>query len=70
MNAGVTGVVILLVTVNAEGVPTGVKVEKSSHNRNLDRAAQDAAMKWRFNPGVKDGAKVGDVVRVPVEFKL
>jgi len=70
MNAGVTGVVVLLVTVNAAGEPTDVKVEKSSHNRNLDRAAIDAARKWRFNPGKRNGANVGDVVRVPVEFKL
>jgi protein TonB len=62
--------VVLLVTVNAAGEPISVTVEKSSHNRNLDRAAKDAAMKWRFNPGQRNGTNVGDVVRVPVEFKL
>ena len=45
-----------------------VKVEKSSRNRNLDRAAMDAARKWRFNPGLRNGVKVGGDVRVPVNF--
>lgn len=68
--AEVTGTVVLLVTVDENGEFVDVKVEKSSRNRNLDRAAMDAARKWRFNPSVKNGKRSGDVVRVPVEFKL
>ncbi|MBS0576463.1 MAG: energy transducer TonB [Proteobacteria bacterium] len=71
MSEGVTGTVTLVCRVSAEGVPESCNVEKdTSHNRNLQRAAKDAAMKWRYNPTVKNGVKVEDYVRVPVEFKL
>lgn len=70
LNAEITGTTILIVTVDENGTPLSVEVEKSSRNRNLDRAAKDAAMKWRFNPSTRNGKRVGDRVRVPVEFKL
>jgi protein TonB len=70
LNNGVTGTVVLLVQVDENGNVVNVTVEKSSRNRNLDRSAMDAARKWRFNPKVENGKKVGGVVRVPVEFKL
>ena len=66
----ITGTVILLITVSESGEPINVKIEKSSHNRYLDKAAVDAAQKWRFNPGMHDGKRVGGVVRVPVVFNL
>mgnify|MGYP006210135817 CR=1 FL=1 len=40
-----------------------VEVEKSSGNRNLDRAAVAAARRWRFNAEVRDGKKVASRVR-------
>jgi periplasmic protein TonB len=67
---GVTGLVKLRVTIDANGNVLDIAIEKSSRNRNLDRAAMDAARKWRFNPGIKNGQKVGGVVIVPVEFKI
>ena len=70
MRRGVTGTVILVITVDANGNATDVQVESSSGNRNLDRSAVKAARNWRFNPGVSGGRKVGGRVRVPVEFKL
>jgi protein TonB len=45
-----------------------VQIQKSSRNRNLDRAAMDAARKWKFNPGMRGGQKVGGDVLVPVNF--
>mgnify|MGYP003352927742 CR=1 FL=1 len=36
----------------ASGNVTNVTVEKSSRNRDLDRAAMEAARKWRFNAAV------------------
>ena len=45
-----------------------VAVEKSSRNRNLDRAAMDAARKWKFNPEMQNGVGVTSRVRVPVDF--
>ncbi len=66
----ITGTVTLLVTVSDSGEALDVRVERSSRNRNLDRAAVEAAKKWRFNPGVEGGKRVGGVARVTVEFKL
>jgi protein TonB len=67
---GVEGTVILIIDVDANGNVTNVSVEKSSRNRDLDRAAMDAARKWRFNPAMKSGQKAAGRVRVPVDFKL
>ena len=70
LRAGITGTVVLIIDVDASGNVTNVSVEKSSRNRDLDRAAMDAARKWRFNPGSQGGQKVAGRVRVPVDFKL
>ena len=70
LNAGITGTVVLLVTVDENGNPIQVVVEKSSHDRGLDRSAVEAAKKWRFNPKVENGRRVSGVVRVPVDFSL
>ncbi len=67
---GVEGTVILIVDVDANGNVTNVSVEKSSRNRDLDRAAMDAARKWRFNASMKNGQKAAGRVRVPVAFTL
>ncbi|HET7931236.1 MAG TPA: energy transducer TonB [Rhodanobacteraceae bacterium] len=64
------GTVILDVTVNAEGVVTDVRVERSSGYRVLDRAAVEAARHWRFNPGIANGKATGGIVRIPVDFHL
>ncbi|MEE7559289.1 energy transducer TonB, partial [Xanthomonas sp. Kuri4-2] len=68
--AGVQGEVILIVDVDANGNVTNVAVEKSSRNRDLDRAAMEAARKWKFNASVVNGQKAAGRVRVPVNFAL
>src|SRR5579875_3547211 len=70
LRQGHQGEVILDVTIDASGNVLDVKVEKSSGYRELDRAAVEAARKWRFNPGLKNGKPVGGVVRIPVNFSL
>jgi TonB family protein len=65
---GIGGTVILLVAVDSTGAVLNVTVEKSSRNRNLDRAAIDAARSWHFSPGQLNGQSVGGLVRVPVQF--
>jgi len=64
----VGGTVVLRVTIDANGNVLNVVVDKSSRNRNLDRAAMDAARRWKFNPGLRNGVKVGGDVLVPVKF--
>ncbi|WP_157722838.1 energy transducer TonB, partial [Stenotrophomonas pictorum] len=68
--AGIQGEVILIIDVDANGNVTNVSVEKSSRNRDLDRAAMEAARKWKFNPAQSGGAKAAGRVRVPVNFAL
>nr|WP_192814299.1 energy transducer TonB [Xanthomonas translucens] len=68
--SGAEGEVILIIDVDANGNVTNVAVEKSSRNRDLDRAAMEAARKWRFNSAVVNGQKTAGRVRVPVNFAL
>lgn len=68
--AGIQGEVILIIDVDASGNVTNVTVEKSSRNRDLDRAAMEAARKWRFNAAEAGGKKAAGRVRVPVNFAL
>ncbi|WP_066098707.1 energy transducer TonB [Xanthomonas massiliensis] len=68
--AGIQGEVILIIDVDASGNVTNVSVEKSSRNRDLDRAAMEAARRWKFNAAMVDGKKSAGRVRVPVNFAL
>ncbi|MGO1891624.1 MAG: energy transducer TonB, partial [Luteimonas sp.] len=70
LRSGITGTVILIVSVDANGNVTDVEVERSSRNRDLDRAAIQAARKWSFNPAVVDGVSSAGLVRIPVDFTL
>ena len=67
---GVQGTCVLIVSIDANGGVLDVVVERSSGNRNLDRAAVQAARRWSFRPEVRDGRKIASRVRVPVDFKL
>ena len=66
--AGIGGVVHLLIDINGSGAVVSVSVERSSGNRDLDRAAIDAARKWKFRPSIVDGVSVSGRVRTTVEF--
>ena len=46
---------MLLVLVGVDGSPKQVKVEQSSGYHELDRAAVQAAKRWKFNPGTRNG---------------
>lgn len=41
--------------VDTDGSVSGVRVTKSSGNRDMDRAVTSAASQWRYNPAVQDG---------------
>ena len=68
--SGIEGTVILIIDVDANGKVTNVSVEKSSRNRDLDRAAMEAARKWSFSPSIVNGVKASGRVRVPVDFNM
>ncbi len=53
------GVVILQATVNADGLVEGVRILRADHDGfGIPQAASDAAMKYRFKPGMKDGVRI------------
>jgi len=64
------GLVILTVTVGADGRATTVSVGQSSGIAAFDRAARDAVKRWRFVPATVDGRPVDGIARVPVRFAL
>lgn len=59
----ITGVIVLSVTVDADGKVTDVKT--ISGNRALSIAAEDAVRKWKFMPG--DGVAT---VEISINFAL
>ena len=66
---GVSGAVVLIVDVEADGSVSAAKVDRSAGNESLDAAALDAVKQWKFKPAVKDGKPVVSQVRVPVSFE-
>ena len=65
---GIGGVTLVAVAINDKGDVLMVSVLESSRNKNLDAAAVAAAWTWKFNPGFRDGVRVGGTVLVPVNF--
>lgn len=64
MRRNESGTVVVRIAVGSDGKPDDVEVLRSSRSRSLDRAATQAAKRWRFQPG-----QTG-TVEVPFEFKL
>lgn len=64
------GVAKLLVTVDADGTPSAVRVLASSGSPALDEAAVTAVERWTFRPGAVNGQAVETSVEVPVRFSL
>ncbi|MBE1162196.1 energy transducer TonB [Dyella acidiphila] len=65
---GIEGRTMLLILVGKTGQPEDIKVAESSGQRDLDRAAIDAAIHWRFHPAIKNGTAADGYVRIPVSF--
>lgn len=64
------GVVMLTVDVGSQGMPTDVRLLRSSGYSALDQAAIRAVRGWRFRPGTMAGMAVASSVSVPVRFEL
>lgn len=67
--AGVTGTVLVWVSVDEKGRPFDLAIKKSSDNDDLDRAALEGIKKWKFKPAMKDGAPVTVRIDVQVNFR-
>ncbi len=69
--AKIQGEVQLQAIVTTKGVLDQIRVIKSLDTvHGLDRAAVDAAKKWTFKPGTKDGKPVPVRVDLVMEFRL
>ncbi|MCQ4166911.1 energy transducer TonB [Tahibacter harae] len=64
------GTVILRVLVGVDGVPQEIEIARSSGYARLDRQAKNSVMKWRFEPGTRNGQPIAAYGLVPVAFKL
>lgn len=61
---------MLLILVGRNGAPRDIKVQHSSGSRDLDKAAINAAIQWRFSPELRSGVPVEGYARVPVTFTV
>lgn len=68
-DAGISGKVVLIIDVAADGTVANVEVEKSEPAGVFDANALAAVRKWLFKPATKDGKPVGGRIRVPIEFR-
>jgi periplasmic protein TonB len=60
-------VILVMVTVPADGIPTNVKIAKGVRP-DVDNAVVDAVQKWRFEPATRDGKPVEATITVQVDF--
>jgi len=65
---GLSGTVVLLALVKANGVVEACEVESSSGHESLDQSAREALRRWRFRPRVVDGQPRPFTARVPFQF--
>jgi len=67
----VTGMVLLRISVDAQGHPVAGSIEKSSGSRLLDQSALKFVLaRWHFNPALQNGVPVNATALVPVSFSL
>lgn len=64
---GVSGVVTVKCTIDAQGNVTEPEVEKSS-NGAFEKPALAALKKWKFKPAKQDGAAVPVKISIPIKF--
>ncbi len=70
LELGQQGNVTLHALVKPDGLPSELKIMKSSGHSLLDKAALAAVRKWEFEPTNKNGTAVTSWVRVPIEFVI
>jgi TonB family protein len=68
--AGISGMVLVSLTVDPEGMPQDLVVTRKLGS-GLDEMALEAVRQWRFRPGLKDGEGVAvRDVTVAVDFRM
>jgi periplasmic protein TonB len=64
------GTVLLLVTVDVQGLSKNVQILEGSGYSILDKTAKKTVQKWKFTPGKINGRPTEMQVQVPIHFKL
>lgn len=67
---GEQGTVIVRALIGADGNAQKAEVQQSSGFERLDRAAVEAALKWRYVPGKRAGVAEAMWFKVPLRFVL
>jgi periplasmic protein TonB len=65
-----TGLVIVAVWVDPDGLPQQVQLAQSSGYERLDRAALEGVRRARFKPWVLNGRATAGWARIPIPFEL
>ena len=68
--AGIEGTTLLGVRVEADGRVGDVVLKRSAGHPDLDRAAENAVRRWRFEPAHRGADAVAVWVDLPVQFHL
>lgn len=68
--AKITGRVVVIVDVAADGSVSDVRVEEARPAGVFEQVTLEAVRKWTFEPAIKDGRPVAGRVRVPVDFAM
>ncbi|MFT3831148.1 MAG: TonB family protein [Opitutaceae bacterium] len=66
---GYSGTVLLRFIVDSRGAVSEVEVVRSDFNE-LNRAAVDAMVRWKFRPGMKNGRRMTTRMEMPMVFSL
>ena len=66
---GIVGQVLIRLEYNKCGDAVDVTIQKSSRNRNLDRAALEATRKWRIEIPTQTVEPNLQAVLIPISFK-
>lgn len=66
----VEGTVVLRVLVGEDGSVKQIEIDRTSGSRDLDHAAREAVMNWKFKPGMRGGVAYSGWARVPISFTL
>src|SRR6266496_5874431 len=64
---GVSGLVMIKCSIDAQGNVSEAEVEKSS-NAAFEKPAVAAVKKWKFKPAKQDGNPVAVKVSIPIKF--
>jgi protein TonB len=67
---GEQGRVLVKVLIGEDGQPQKVELHTTSGFERLDKAAMEAAMRWRYVPGKRGGVPEAMWYQIPIQFTL